>query len=163
MKAVRSQYVSAKKLIKARQGKGTKLDILRDENLKWKKELHIVENRFLDPDKVNTFLKNMNIIAEKTKNRLMAIDPVEKELSFTEGFGEVGVKMTILGEYAAIINFLSEITAKERLLNITDFAIRKENNQVLELKASFVLTLFVTSDDLEKKEQINTNDESNKI
>ena len=51
--------------------------------------------------------------------------------------------MTISGKYNSIIGFLNGLMTGGKVLDITGVEIRSEKEEDQDLKASFVLTLFV--------------------
>lgn len=143
LKAVRSQCISGKELLEAREAKKEKLESLRKGNREWKEKLRAVENRFFTVDEVSLFLKNLARSAEKTGITLRAIDPLGEEPPLEAGIGKKMVKIAITGEYASIIKFLNVLAADKKLLGITEVKIRRTRDESQALQASFTLTLFI--------------------
>jgi len=142
LKAIRLQYISEKELLSIRETKKKELEALKNVDQDFKAKLYAIENRFLNEDKINSFLKTLNLLAINTENKLKTIDPIEREALFGAGIEEVFVKVAIVGRYPSIINFLKMLTTHEKLLRITDLKIKKERDEDQDLGASFVLTLF---------------------
>ena len=143
LKAIRSQYISGKELLKAREAKREELETLRERNQAWKDKLVTVKNRFLNEDEINSFLKNLTRLAEGTKNKLKTVDPLERDLPPELGIERMFVKITITGRYNSITDFLNMLTTNEKLLSITGVKIEREKGESQDLKATFVLTLFI--------------------
>jgi len=143
LKAVRSQYIAIKKLLKVREIKEKKLDALRSENRAWMEKLNAVESRFLNRDEVNLFLNSLTGLTEETGNKLKAVDPLEKRSPAEPGIEKMLVEVTIVGKYPSIMDFLKVLMDDKRLLGITDVGIEKEEEGSEDLTASFVLTLFI--------------------
>ena len=76
IKAIRSQYISGKELLMARKAKGDELETLRSRNREWKYELDAVQNRFLNENEINSFLKDLTRLAEETGNNLKTIEGI---------------------------------------------------------------------------------------
>ncbi len=144
LKAVRSQYISGKKLLGVREAKRKKLEDLRDLNRKLKNKQDAVESRFLSGDEIHSFLKRLNGLAEQTKNKLKTVDPLERKAPAEAGIEKVFVKVTIIGKYISVINFLDKLTASGKLLSITEVEMKRREDEAQDLEASFVLTLFIS-------------------
>ena len=143
IKAVRSQYISGKELLMARKAKGEELETLRNRNREWKYELDTIQNRFLNKGEINSFLKSLTRLAEETRNKLKTIEPLARKSPPELGIEKMFVKVTVVGRYASIINFLNKLATNEKLLSVSDVRIQKEKGEGRDLKISFVLTLFV--------------------
>jgi Tfp pilus assembly protein PilO len=143
LKAVRSQYIAAKKLLKVRGIKEKKLDTLRSENRQWQKKLDAAESRFIPRDKTNLILEKLTGLAEKTNNELKTVDPLEGRSPAESGIEKMLVEVTVTGSYTSIMDFLKVLMDDKRLLDVTDIAIEKEEEGSEDLTASFVLTLFI--------------------
>ncbi|MFQ5951831.1 MAG: type 4a pilus biogenesis protein PilO [Candidatus Omnitrophota bacterium] len=143
LKAVRSQYVSAKELLETRGIKGGKIDVLRSENQEWRNKLDSIEDRFIIRDEVNQFLKGLTRVAKRTGNDLKTVDPLERTPKPEFGIERTLVEVSIIGNYSSIIDFLNELVHDKKLLKITDLEIEKEKEESRDLKVSFILTLYV--------------------
>lgn len=143
LKAVRSQYISGKELLKAREAKREKLEGLRNANQEWRNKLAATENRFLDRDEIHSFLKGLTPLAEETGNKLKTVDPLERDLPPELSIEKMLVRVTIVGRYASITDFLNILATNEKLLGISDVKIKRERGESQDLEASFVLTLFI--------------------
>lgn len=143
LRAVRSHYISSKGLLKDRQVKREKIEVLKNTNREWKNKLVATENKFLQRGEIHSFLKNLAQLAEKTRNELKTVDPLERDLPPELGVERMLVKVTIIGRYASLTNFLTTLTTNEKLLGISDVEINRESRESRDLEASFVLTLFI--------------------
>lgn len=146
LKAIRQQYSSAVKLLAAQKTKGGRLEDLREENRQLRKKLYDIRNRFLTKEEINLFLKSFTKLAEDTGNELQAVDPLERKLPAEAGIEKMLVEVTISGDYSSIIGFLDALSKSEKILNITDVKIEREDKETRELTASFELTLFIIED-----------------
>jgi Tfp pilus assembly protein PilO len=143
VRAIRSQYMAAKKLLRARGIKGDTLGTLKSENKAWMDKLDEIEKKFLTWNEVNLFLNDLTRLAEGTGNKLKAVDPLERSMPVESGVEKMFVEVTVDGSYSSIIDFLKVLTDNKKLVNITDVSIEREDAGAKDLMASFVLTLFI--------------------
>ncbi|MGB2600250.1 MAG: hypothetical protein WBC99_07405, partial [Candidatus Omnitrophota bacterium] len=104
VKAIRSQYMAAKKLLRVRGIKGDTLGTLKSENKAWMEKLDESEKKFLTWDEVNLFLNDLTRLAEDSGNKLEAVDPLERSVPVEFGVEKMFVEVTITGSYSSIID-----------------------------------------------------------
>ena len=146
LKAIRSQYSSAIKLLNARETKGENLEALRTENRQLREKLYDARNKFLTGEEINLFLKGLTKIAKNTRNELMAVDPLERTVMTESGVEKMFVEVTIAGNYSSIIDFLDVLSSSKKLIDVTDIEIEREGRESRDLTASFEIILFIIED-----------------
>ena len=145
LKALNSQYVSGKELLKVRHNKEDELEESRRNNQKLRNELSSLEDKLLKRDKVNLFLQRLSKAAAETNNKLLAIEPRKKEEPIGEIVRRKFVKLSMIGGYSAVANFLGRLETGKQILNVSDITIEATRDNKA-FKTSFILTLYIIED-----------------
>ncbi|MBU1084053.1 MAG: type 4a pilus biogenesis protein PilO [Candidatus Omnitrophota bacterium] len=146
LKAVRTQYVSQKELVKVRYTKKSELDKLRKNTLKWKEKADDAEGRFLKKEDLTEFFKNLDQVGRDTGVKVNSIDPLENRVKEKDGIvDEMQVLVEITGRYTAIKDFVKTLFNGKKLLTVRTMEISsvdQADGNILE--SSIVLTLFLS-------------------
>ena len=141
--AVRSSYRAGSKLLETRKIEMEKLQVLMDIREEWKDKLADFESRIIKEEDVNTFLQTLTQLAENTRNRLLLINPMERRGPGKTGLQKMNVELTLVGKFPTILDFVQKLEADGKMLDIADIKIVRQENESQDLKASFLISLFI--------------------
>jgi Tfp pilus assembly protein PilO len=104
------------------------------------KNINLFKDKFYLQDKIYSILQYLTKSAGKTNISIISIDskPIEKQILYDK----LAIEVIVLGEYSNIINYLDELAESEKIVDIQEIQIRKDETIFPKLNVRFLINTY---------------------
>lgn len=153
LKAVKKQLLTQNRFLQSKKQKIKNLLVLKEEFSQLQAKAEESNRHFFTDDEAITFLKGLDNLAEnETSNNLIQIKPSSEE-TISESILEktrihykrLDVQVVVSGQFSTIYDLIHRFNTSKRLLSLKELDIEIEKEEPLELRASFILSIYILS------------------
>jgi len=119
--AINKQHQARVELIRTKDVKAIDLTKGEEANARMRKELSLLNQRFIKPGELTEFLNHISVLAEACRCLLDTVNVVESDANLEGVVQEKRVHLNLTGSYASLGDFLKKIETHEKLIKIDRF------------------------------------------